>query len=282
MNQLNSDFTPQKIFDGLNPQQQEAVQHDQGPLLIVAGAGTGKTKVITNRIAYLIASKKAKPDEILAVTFTDKAAAEMEERVDLLLPYGFAAVWISTFHAFGDKILREYALDLGMSTDFQVLSRPEQIIFFKERLFEFPLKYYRPLGNPDKFIDAMVGLFSRTKDEDVVPEEYLAYANNLKMQSEADPENQELAELAAQQMELAQTYLEYQKQLTAHGKVDFGDLISLVLKLFREHPLALQQIQERYKYVLVDEFQDTNYAQFQLLQLLVQNHKNITVVADDD
>ncbi|MFQ5864615.1 MAG: ATP-dependent helicase [bacterium] len=282
MNQLNIDFTPAKILDGLNREQQEAVQHNQGPLLIVAGAGTGKTKVITHRIAYLIASRNAKPEEILALTFTEKAAAEMEERVDILLPYGFAAVWISTFHAFGDRILREFALDLGITTDFQVLSRPEQMIFFKERLFEFPLKYYRPLGNPEKFIEAIVGLFSRAKDEDVTPEEYLTFATNLKAKSEPEPQNEELAELAAQQMELAQTYVEYQKQLSAQGKTDFGDLINLVLKLFREHPLALKQVQDRYRYVLVDEFQDTNFAQFQLVRLLVQNHKNITVVADDD
>ncbi|MFQ5824117.1 MAG: ATP-dependent helicase [bacterium] len=282
MNQLNIDFTPTKILDGLNLEQQEAVQHDQGPLLIVAGAGTGKTKVITHRIAYLIASKKAKPDEILALTFTDKAATEMEERVDLLLPYGFAAVWISTFHAFGDRILREYALDLGMTTDFQVLSRPEQIIFFKERLFDFPLNYYRPLGNPDKFIDSIIGLFSRAKDEDVTPEEYLSHAETLKAQTETEPENQELAELTAQQMELAQTYFKYQEQLAAQGKMDFGDQITLVVKLFREHPLALKQIQDRFKYILVDEFQDTNYAQFQLVRLLAQHHQNITVVADDD
>ncbi len=125
MNQTTLNFAPTQPLDGLNTAQLEAVKHDQGPLLIVAGAGTGKTKVITNRIAHLIVAKKAKPEEILALTFTDKAAAEMEERVDILLPYGFAAVWILTFHAFGDRILREYALDLGMSTDFQVLSQPE-------------------------------------------------------------------------------------------------------------------------------------------------------------
>ncbi|MFQ5708215.1 MAG: ATP-dependent helicase [bacterium] len=282
MKQLDIDLVPIKSLEKLNPEQQEAVCHDQGPLLIVAGAGTGKTKVITYRIAHLIAAKKAKPEQILALTFTDKAAAEMEERVDILLPYGFAALWISTFHAFGDRILREYAFNLGLTSDFQVLSQPEQVIFFKERLFEFPLKYYRPLGVPDKFIAAMLGLFSRAKDEDVTPEEYLTYAETLKTQSEAEPENQELADLAAQQMELAQTYLEYQQQLAAHGKMDFGDQIGLVLRLFREHPLALKEIQQRFKYILVDEFQDTNYAQFQLVHLLAQNHRNITVVADDD
>ena len=282
MEQTELNLPSAKIFGELNPEQREAVEHDQGPLLVVAGAGTGKTKVITYRIAYLISTKKAKPEEILALTFTDKAAAEMEERADILLPYGFAAVWISTFHAFGDRILREAALDLGTSTDFQVLSLPEQIIFFKERLFEFPLNYYRPLGNPDKFIEAIIKLFSRAKDEDVTPKEYLAYAKKLKTQWEAESENQELAELTAQQMELAQTYVKYQEQLTINGKMDFSDQISLVLKLFRERPLALKEIQDCYKYIMIDEFQDTNYAQSQLVHLLAQNHRNIMVVADDD
>lgn len=123
------------ILTGLNAAQREAVEHDTGPLLIVAGAGTGKTSVIVRRIAYLIAAKRAKPGEIIALTFTDKAAAEMEERVDILVPYGYTDVWISTFHAFGDRVLREHALELGLTPDFKVLTQPEQIIFFREHLF---------------------------------------------------------------------------------------------------------------------------------------------------
>ena len=269
-----------KTASGLNKEQQSAVEYDQGPLLIVAGAGTGKTKVITHRIAHLISSKKARPDEILALTFTEKAAAEMEERVELLIPYGYATVWISTFHAFGDHILREFAFELGLPTDFQVLPTPEQIIFFKDRLFDLPLKIYRPLSTPDKFIEAIIGHFSRAKDEDITPEEYLSFAK--KLITEVQPDNREQAEYAAQQLELAHTYVTYQELLTANGKLDFGDLIITVLRLFREHPLALQKIQNRYKYILVDEFQDTNYAQFQMVRLLAQVHENITVVADDD
>jgi len=272
----------EKILEGLNDQQREAVKHDQGPLLIIAGAGTGKTKVITHRIAYLIASKKARPEEILALTFTDKAAAEMEERVDLLLPYGFANVWISTFHAFGDQILRDYALEIGLTPDFQVLSRPEQVVFFREHLFEFPLSYYRPLSDPTRFIDAMITLISRAKDEDVSPEDYLAYAQKLKEDSERNPEDQELAEEAARQMELALTYKRYQELLASEGKVDFGDQVNLVLKLLRERPTIRRRLQNRFKYILIDEFQDTNYSQFQLIRLLAGENGNITVVADDD
>ncbi len=132
----------ERVLDGLNAAQREAVTHDTGPLLIVAGAGTGKTTAITRRIAWLISTKKARPEEILALTFTDKAAAEMEVRVDTLVPYGYADVTIATFHAFGDRVLRENALEVGLTTDFRVLSRAEQVIFFRDRLFEFPLEHY--------------------------------------------------------------------------------------------------------------------------------------------
>ena len=125
-----------QILNDLNPQQKEALKHDKRPLLIIAGAGTGKTSVITRRIAYLIETKKALPEEIAALTFTEKAAANMEEGVDLLVPYGFTNVWISTFHAFGDRLLRENALALGLDPNVKVLTRPEQIIFFRENLFE--------------------------------------------------------------------------------------------------------------------------------------------------
>jgi len=279
---MNAEFTEEKILADLNPEQREAVTHGEGPLLIIAGAGTGKTKVITHRVAYLIAAKRAKPEEILALTFTDKAAAEMEERVDVLLPYGYAYVWISTFHAFGDRLLRENALDLGLTPDFQVLSRPEQAIFFREHLFEFPLEYYRPLGNPTRFIDAIITLFSRAKDEDVTPDEYLAYAYRLEERAKANPSDEESAEYASQQRELAKTYKVYQALLAKEGKVDFGDQVTLVLRLFRERPTVLRKYQERFKYILVDEFQDTNYAQFQLVQLLAGEAANLTAVCDDD
>ncbi|MFQ5676445.1 MAG: ATP-dependent helicase, partial [bacterium] len=266
----------------LNPQQQAAVEHDKGPLLIIAGAGTGKTKVITHRIAHLISTKKALPEEIMALTFTEKAAAEMEERVDILLPYGYSRVWISTFHALGESLLREFAFELGLPSDFQVLPEPEQIIFFKDRLFELPLQIYRPLANPDRFIEAIIRLFSRAKDEDISPQEYLDFAEKLKGATEKEPDDKEAADYALQQLELAQTYSTYQKLLASNGKLDFGDLITTVLKLFREHPHALKKLQNRFKYILIDEFQDTNYAQFQILQLLAKSHNNVTVVADDD
>jgi len=146
----------ENILEGLNREQKQAVIHDKGPLLIIAGAGTGKTTVITRRIAWLIAQKKAKPEEILALTFTDKAAGEMEERVDIVVPYGFVDTWISTFHAFGDRVLRDHALDIGLPNDFRVLSRPEQAVFLKDHLFELEMNNYRPLGNPTFYIESFL------------------------------------------------------------------------------------------------------------------------------
>ncbi|MBI2372118.1 MAG: UvrD-helicase domain-containing protein, partial [Deltaproteobacteria bacterium] len=272
----------ERILEGLNPEQERAVRHDQGPLLIIAGAGTGKTRVITHRIAYLIATKRARPEEILALTFTDKAAAEMEQRVDVLVPYGYANVWISTFHAFGDRVLREHALELGLDPSFRVLTRPEQLIFAREHLFELPLKYYRPLGDPTKHVDALMTLFSRAKDEDVSQEEHRAYARALAEKAAQEPEDAELQEEAARQRELAETYAAYRALMGRSGFVDFGDQVVLPLKLFREHPLVRQRFQNRFKYILVDEFQDTNYAQFQVVKLLAERHRNLAVVADDD
>src|SRR6202162_3560491 len=178
----------ERILKDLAEAQRPAVTHEAGPLLIIAGAGTGKTTVITHRIAYLIATRKARPSEVLALTFTDKAAAEMEERVDTLVPYGYADVQISTFHAFGDRLIKENALELGLTPDFRVLTRAEQVIFVRDHLFEFPLQHYRPLGDPTRHLQAILGQISRLKDEDVSPEEYLAHAGLL-LSTAADEES---------------------------------------------------------------------------------------------
>ncbi|MDP8266054.1 MAG: UvrD-helicase domain-containing protein [Candidatus Aceula meridiana] len=266
----------------LNTEQKKSVLHDKGPLLIIAGAGTGKTTVITQRIANLIINKKVNPSQILALTFTDKAAYQMQEKVDILVPYGFTDTWISTFHSFGDRILRENALELGLDPDFKVLTRPQAAVFFQEHLFNFQLEHFRPLGNPTKFVDAMISLFSRARDEDVSPQEYFCFAQELKQESVKDKKDAALAEEADRQMELARCYDQYQTLLLKEGKLDFANQFFLALKLLREHPRVLKHYQEQFRYVLVDEFQDTNYAQFELVQLLSGKNKNLTVVADDD
>jgi DNA helicase-2/ATP-dependent DNA helicase PcrA len=273
------------LLSDLNPRQRDAVTFGEGPLLIVAGVGTGKTTVITRRIAWLIAEKKALPAEILALTFTEKAAAEMEERVDVLVPYGYIEAQIGTFHAFCDRVLRENAVLLGLSPDYRILTEAEQAIFLKDHLFDLPLDRYRPLGNPMRHLRALLTLFSRAKDEDVTPTEYQAHADRLVAQAEdADAETDEgclLIEEATVQDELARAYATYQRLLVESGFVDFGDLITLTLRLFREHPTVLARYRERFAYVLVDEFQDTNYAQFELLKLLA-SRRNLAVCGDDD
>ncbi|MDD5505492.1 MAG: ATP-dependent DNA helicase [Candidatus Omnitrophica bacterium] len=271
-----------KVLEGLNKQQVEAVTHSDGPLLIIAGAGTGKTRVITRRIAWLINQGLAKTDEILALTFTDKAAKEMQERVDILMPYGYTDIWISTFHAFGDRILRENALVAGLNPDFKVLARSESAVFFREHLFEFTLNYYRPLAEPARFIEALISFFSRAKDEDISAEEYLKYAQDFMIKVRAGPQDSANEELSAQQMEVAAAYVKYQELLAKEGLVDFGNQFYLSLQLLRGHPLILQNYQKQFKYILVDEFQDTNFAQFQIIKILAGGVKNITVVADDD
>lgn len=280
-----------KLLADLNAAQEQAVTHGEGPLLIVAGAGTGKTTVITRRIAWLIEQGHAKPEEILALTFTDKAAGEMEERVDRLLPLGYVNVWISTFHAFGERILRDYGLEIGLPNDGKVLTSAQQWMLIRNNLERFNLQYYRPLGNPTRFIHALLQHFSRAKDEEVSPEDYLVYARNLKLNSgqldgvkKNDPEEdgEDSATKVARLEEVANAYHVYQQLLLEQGALDFGDLINYTLKLVRTRPRVLRELHDRFKYILVDEFQDTNYAQYELIKLLATPENNITVVGDDD
>jgi DNA helicase-2/ATP-dependent DNA helicase PcrA len=283
------------LLRGLNPEQLRAVTHGEGPLLVVAGAGTGKTQVITRRIAWLIATRRAKPSEVLALTFTDKAAEEMQVRVDQLVPYGYTDTAIGTFHAFGDRLIREYALELGLPPDVRVLSRPEVVIFLREHLFRFDLDEYRPLGDPTRFLSALATLFSRCKDEDVSPSAYLEHAHRMSAEAaalaeaagleprEADREAAEAAaEAARRQAELARAYARYQELLAEKGFIDFGDQVALALKLLRESPAIRSELQRRFRYVLVDEFQDTNRSQAELVALIAEPHRNVTVVGDDD
>ncbi len=266
------------LLQDLNPVQKEAVTHGSGPLLIIAGAGTGKTKVITHRIAYLIASKAAKPEEILAMTFTEKAANEMEERVDLLIPYSYSFVEISTFNSFGERLLRDYGIELGYPPDFKLLDDVEQAIFFREHLFQFPLEYYRPLSSPTKHIQELLDAVKRLKQEDIKPGQYLKYCQLLKKDVSTQAEKEEFLK----HQEVAKVYEAYQGLLKREGMIDFEDQVLLVVELFRKRPSVLQEFQQKYKYILVDEFQDTNYIQFELLKLLAAQHRNLTVCGDDD
>ena len=257
------------LLDDLTAAQRDAVTHERGPLLIIAGAGTGKTTVIARRIAWLLATQRAQPPEILALTFSEKAAAEMEERIDLLVPYGYLDIGVSTFHAFGDRLLREHALRVGLTPNFRVLSQAEQHVMLRRWLFDLPLAEFRPPHDPTRYLGALAAVFARAKDEAADPEEFLAHAR--------------LAGGGAGRIqELAAVYAAYQHRLQDADLADFGDLVLLAIRLLEQAPELRAAVQGRVRYLLVDEFQDTNYAQFRLLQLLAGEGTQVTVVGDDD
>lgn len=264
----------------LNKEQIEAIKFGDGPLLIIAGAGTGKTTVVTERIKYLILSKKAKASEILALTFTEKAAREMEERIDLAMPYGYTQMWISTFHSFCDRILRREALHIGLDPRYKLMTEAESIQLVRNNLFKFDLNYFRPLGNPNKFISGILQHFSRLQDEDVTPNEYLDWVKNQKKKLKTKTKEEKIE--IEKWEELATAFKTYDELKVKEGVMDFGDLIIKTLNLFRKRPNILKEYQTQFKYVLVDEFQDTNFAQNELAILLAGKTKNITVCGDDD
>lgn len=264
----------------LNEEQRNAVEFGDGPLLIIAGAGTGKTTVVTERIKHLISSGKATASEILALTFTEKAAREMEERVDVIMPYGYTNMWISTFHKFCDRILRQEAIHVGLNPAYTLMTETDATMLMREHLFDFDLSYFRPLGNPTKFISGILQHFSRLQDEDVTPTQYLAWVKiqNYKLKTKSEEEKMEIQKYE----ELAKTYEAYQRLKVKKGLMDFGDLITQTLHLFRTRKNLLGYYQKQFKYMLVDEYQDTNIAQNELVALLAGDRQNITAVCDDD
>lgn len=247
------------IYDSLNPMQKEAVLHTDGPLLVLAGAGSGKTRVLTHRVAYLIEEKKVNPWNIMAITFTNKAAGEMRERVDQLVGFGSESVWVSTFHSSCVRILRRHIENLGYSTNFTIYDSDDQKTLMRQVLKTLDLdpKTYR-----DK---AMIGHISNAKNDLISPEEFMLNAGG-----------------DYREKNVAQIYKEYQKQLKNNNALDFDDLIMLTVDLFRSCPDVLDYYQERFKYIMVDEYQDTNTAQFELVSLLAKKYQNLCVVGDDD
>ncbi len=265
-----------ELLKGLNREQRTAVTHRDGPLLVIAGPGTGKTEVITRRAAWLIATKRARPREILALTFTDNAAEEMQARVDLLVPYGQADAQINTFHAFGDRLVREHSFELGLPGDVRLVNRAEAIVLLREHLFDLGLDRYRPLGDPTRFLGALVDLFQRAKDEDVSPNALADHARALPITSSAE------IDLAQTRTELSAAYARYQTLLGERGLIDHGDQVSLALRLLRERPQVRDSVTRRYRYLLVDEFQDMNATQLELVHALTNMARNVTVVGDPD
>lgn len=272
----------------LNKAQKEAVTYTDGPLLIVAGAGTGKTTVITEKIAYLIKTKKVAPSHILALAFNEKTAAEMQERADLFLNDGYLDIEISTFHAFCRRILEQYGLEIGLPNQFRTLQDTDAWLFAKSHIYDFNLLYYRPLGNPTRHIHELLKHFSKCKDELISPEEYLAYAEQLALDSD-DVHTDDRSRLT----ELANAYHTYNQLLLDNLSLDLGDLIFYAVTLLKERPRIRRILRQRFTHILVDEFQDVNYAQYELIKLLSTDDEEkkmgmaeltnqLTVVGDDD
>ena len=221
------------VKNAINESQKKAITFANGPLLVVAGAGTGKTRVITERIKHLIQKQEIKPNEILALTFTEKASAEMANRVGDIMPLGYGEPWIYTFHSFADRILRNEGLEIGLDTSYKVLSSTEQYLLIRQSLFKFGLNYFLPLGNPTKFIWGIIKFISRLQDEYISPENFLEFANGFR----GDEEEKK------RWLELAGFYTNYQKIKMAKSKMDFGDLINWTVKLFKTRPGILKKYQ---------------------------------------
>ncbi|MGB8957232.1 MAG: DNA helicase PcrA [Tumebacillaceae bacterium] len=248
------------ILRNLNPQQQEAVQHSNGPLLIIAGAGTGKTSVMTRRIAYLMLQKRIAPWHILAITFTNKAAREMKDRVEALVGPMAYDVWISTFHSMCVRILRRDAVKLGYSNSFTILDAGDQLTAVKNVLKELNLdpKKYDPRG--------LLSTISNAKNELMGPERFADTVRDGDVWGKV----------------AAEVYLSYQKKLRANNSFDFDDLIMKTVQLLEQHEDVLAFYHSRLHYINVDEYQDTNRAQYKLVQLLAKKQRNICVVGDSD
>ena len=247
------------IYDKLNEPQREAVYHTDGPLLILAGAGSGKTRVLTHRIAYLIGERGVNPWNILAITFTNKAAEEMRQRVDNLVGFGAESVWVSTFHSACVRILRRFIDRLGYENHFTVYDTDDQKTLIKEvcRKVDVDTKVFKERS--------LLSAISSAKNEMILPDEFELNAGG------------DFAK-----MKIAKVYREYEAQMRANNALDFDDLLVKTVQLLQTQPDVLESYQERFRYIMVDEYQDTNTVQFQLVSLLAGKYKNLCVVGDDD
>ena len=247
------------IYDKLNEPQREAVYHTDGPLLILAGAGSGKTRVLTHRIAYLIEERNVNPWNILAITFTNKAAGEMRERVDSLVGFGSESIWVSTFHSMCVRILRRFIDRLGYDNRFTIYDTDDQKTLMKEvcKKVAIDTKVFKERS--------LMSAISSAKNELILPDEFELNAGG------------DFAKL-----KIAKVYREYEAQLKANNALDFDDLLVKTVQLLQTQPDVLENYQERFRYIMVDEYQDTNTVQFQLVSLLAGKYRNLCVVGDDD
>ena len=250
--------SPEQYLADLNPAQREAVLTTEGPLLVVAGAGSGKTRVLTYRVAHLLNACGAKPNELLAITFTNKAAGEMRERLENLLGPVARSIWILTFHAACGRILRREAQRLGYRTNFTIYDQADQVRLTKACLEELE-------RDPKRFVPRGIhAQISAAKNQLVTPAEYAERVASFYDQT------------------VAETYDLYQRRLFASNAVDFDDLLMLTVQVLESFPEARERWQKAFRYVLVDEYQDTNHAQYRLLQILAEKHRNVCAVGDPD
>lgn len=243
----------------LNPAQRAAVESVDGPVLVLAGAGTGKTRVLTTRLTHILALGKARPHNILAVTFTNKAAREMMERIERLVGYRAEGLWLGTFHALAAKILRRHAELVGLKPNFTIIDADDQVRLVKQIMKE------RNIADDQAPARVVSALIQRWKDKGLLPEKIGA---------------SESGDMAGGKMK--EIYTAYQDRLTTLNAADFGDLLLYNLVIFQKHPDVLEKYQELFRYILVDEYQDTNVSQYLWLRLLAQKHQNICCVGDDD
>jgi DNA helicase-2/ATP-dependent DNA helicase PcrA len=250
--------SPERYLADLNPAQREAVLTTEGPVLVIAGAGSGKTRVLTHRVAHLLNAVGVKPQEILAITFTNKAAGEMRERLGDLLGPVANAIWILTFHSACGRILRREAQRLGYRSNFTIYDQADQIRLTKQVLEELE-------RDPKRFVPRGIhAQISNAKNQLIGPDEYRNRVASFYDQTVAD------------------AYDLYQRRLFASNAVDFDDMLFLTVQVLERFPEALERWQKAFRYVLVDEYQDTNHAQYRLLQLLAAKHQNVFAVGDPD
>ena len=247
------------IYDTLNGQQKKAVLQTDGPVLILAGAGSGKTRVLTHRVAYLIDECNVNPWNIMAITFTNKAAGEMRERVDKIVGFGAESIWVSTFHSSCVRILRRHADILGYNTNFTIYDTDDSKSLMKDICKRFQLE------TSQLKLRQIMNMISKCKDNLVSPEEYSRSAGTDFVK-----------------VKVAKAYMEYQTALKKNNAFDFDDLIMKTVELFKKNSEVLDYYQERFKYIMVDEYQDTNNAQFEFIRLLADKYRNLCVVGDDD
>src|SRR5690349_724394 len=249
---------PQSYLADLNPAQREAVLTTEGPLLVIAGAGSGKTRVLTHRVAHLLATQGVKPNEILAITFTNKAAGEMKERVERTVGNVARAIWIMTFHSACGRILRREAERLGYRSNFTIYDSADQVRLVKQCLEELE-------RDPKRFVPRGIhSQISNAKNQLIGPDEYASRVASFYDQTVAD------------------VYQLYQRKLFQSNAVDFDDMLMLTVDVLQRFPEAREKWSKAFRYVMVDEYQDTNHAQYVLLKLLADKHQNLMAVGDPD